>query len=615
MPITIIDHISPPSPILEYVPKPNFRTTYERDSYWGKEKVKWLEGVGEIPGTLFHKTQEQKIKDRDLGSIFRPICRDADLMVHQFIRDCRKNEEAGLIVKGRGFGLSSEGGCLANYFMSVFPGTTSLLTSSDKPKIASLFSEKVAVVYDNYDDEIKAVEVRRNETATSCYLKIEKVYKNEQNIIQKNTSQIICRETSDSESSASAFSGQGAMFGFYDELYLNKRRKKLIESSASCYMNQRTRKMTGFLLGGGTCEHTLTNEQLAELKLLIEEVQTNGRLGTMKARLLFIPSWMGTFMTNGHSDEKKGREWWDKEIEALEKLKDPSAIRAFRMNNPMSLEDIFELSKGGVFEDDVSQKIKEQYKIVTETPPPIKKCNLVDINGSVTQSLDKKGNIEILEEPRQGVEYYLNIDGVATGKKAGGDDGSNVAGTMVKMFDINGLIYAPIAIYYERPETIEQSYYCLLSLARYYNKFGGLKGFMAEANASTADHFSTFLDKNGMGNYIINRQDLSGKGNSNTKKLFQYVTIDVRDFQVKAANIFLRKYISNIRIPSLLLDLMKAASENADIRDSYLMWFTTPGGRDYDKPAKAPKKEIETMRPKITRNAEGKTIIIWEKSK
>lgn len=608
--MTIIDNTIPYSPILEWKPKPKFRTTYERDKYWSLEKKKWIEGIGEIPGTLYHKTQEQKIKDRDLGSIFRPICRDADLLVHHFIRDCRKDEEAALIVKGRGFGLSSEGGCLANYFMSVFPGTTSLLTSSDKPKIASLFSEKVAVVYDNYDEEIKAVEIRRNETATSCYLKIEKAYKDEQNIIQTNTSQIICRETSDSESSASAFSGQGAMFGFYDELYLNKRRKKLIESSASCYMNQRTRTMTGFLLGGGTCEHTLTNEQLAELKLLIQEVQTNGRLGTMKARLLFLPSWMGTFMTNGHSDEKKGMEWWQKEIEALEKLKDPSAVRAFRMNNPMSLDDIFELNKGGRFEDDISDKIKQQHKTVVSLNIPIQRCKLVNIGGAVKQELDfKNGHTHILESPKSGVEYYLCIDGVATGNKTGDLKGSNVAGTIVKTFDTIDP-YSPIAIYSKRPDMIEQSYYDLDALARYYNQFGGLKGIMAEANAGTADHYSTFLEKQGMSHLIMNRQDLSGKGNSNTNKLFQYVTIDVRDFQMKQANMFLRKYIGNIKMILLLEDMMKANSENADILDSWLMFFTTPAGRNYDKPAKISAPPMKHITYKFARDASGKTIVI-----
>ena len=609
MPITIIDNTKPSAPILEHKPKPSFKNTYERDKYWANEKVKWMEGVGDIPATLYHKTQEQKIKDRDLGTIFRPVCRDADLLVHQTIRDCRKDGEALIIIKGRGFGLSSEMGCLSNYFMKVFPGTTSLLTSQEKPKIASLFSEKVAVTFDNYDEQIRPVEVRRNETATTCYLKTEQLYLNEFGKEQFNTSQIICRETSDNPRSASAFSGQGAIYGAYDEIFLHKRRKELVRSSASCYMNQRTRTTTGFLMCGGTVEDGLTNAELSELAILIEEIQSKGRLENMKARLLFIPSWMGTFMTNGWSDKKKAMEWWNKEIDELQKLKDPAAVRAFRMNNPMSLDDIFELSKGGLFEDDVANLIKEQYKIILNTPQPEESVNLLDMNGSIIKQQDLKGNTTILEQPRQNVEYYLCIDGVATGTDVGEKEGSSVAGTMVKMFDNNGLIYAPIAIYYERPKTVEQSYINLISLAKYYNQFGGFKGFSAEANAGTADHFSSFLYKNNMEKYIIQRKDLSGKGNSNTKKSFQYVTKDVRDYQIRAANIYLRKYIGNIKMKQLILDLMKSVSENADIRDSWFMWFV--GAGDYDKPMPIKKPKQQRQVPRITRDSQGKTQIEW----
>jgi hypothetical protein len=575
--------------------------------------MKWIEGVGDIPGTLYHKIQEQKIKDRDLGDIFRPQCRDVDLLIHQTIRDCRKAGEALIIVKGRGVGLSTEMGTLSNYFMKCYPGTTTLLTSQEKQKIASLFSEKVAITFDQYDDDIKPVEVNRNETSGQCYLKVEQKQIDAEGVEVFNTSQILCRETSDSPGSASAFSGQGAIFGAYDELFLHKRRKELVRSSTSCFVNQRTRVTTGFLLAGGTCEDTLTNTQLSELSVMIEEVNAKGRLETMKAKLLFIPSWYGTFMTNGWSDEKKAMEWWHKEIEELEKLKDGAAVRAFRMNNPMSLDDIFELSRGGLFEDDVALKIKEQHNIVRKTIQPVQRCNLIDMGGNIIKQFNDKGTMTILENPKPSVGYCLVIDGVATGSKAGNEKGSSVAAHIIKGFDPAGDSYSPVATYKERPKTIEQSYISLLSMAKYYNQYIGLQGIMAEANAGTADHFSTFLDKNNMSKFIINRQDLSGKGHSNTRKLFQYVTVDVRDFQMKSANPFLRKYIGNIKMLSLLEDMMKSVSENADELDAWLMWFTTPFGRDYDKPAKPPRKEIERMIPRVSRDAQGRTITTWVK--
>lgn len=599
------------SPILEYKPKPTFRTQYEKQKYWEGEQKKWVEGIGDIPGTLYHKTQEQKIKDRDLGSIFRPICRDVDLLIHQEIASCRKAGEALVVIKGRGVGLSAEMGCLANYFMKVYPGTTTLLTSQAQPKISSLFSEKVAVTYDNYDDDIKPVEINRNETKSSCYLRTEQLFLNEEEKEQLNMSKILCRETSESDKSTSAFSGEGAIFGAYDEIFLHQRREKLIRSSTSCFVNQKTRITTGFLLMGGTVEDGLTNHQLGDLQILINEIQEKGRLATMKARLLFIPSWMGAFMTNGWSDEKKGREWWEKEVEELSKLGDSAALRAFKMNNPMSLDDIFQLASGTRWEEDVSEKIKLQYKNVVKSNIPISQCKLVELKGQVETSMDKKGTIFILENPKPGIQYHLCVDGVATGSKSGEKEGSNVAGTIVKLFDPSGDSYAPVCIYTERPLTVEQSYISLVNQARYYNKYGGMKGIMAEANAGTSDHFGAFLRKMGHEKWIMQRQDLSGKGYSNTQKDFQYRTNEVRDFQMRQANIFIRKYAQVLKMIPLLLDMMTPESQNADILDSWLMFFVA-AGVNFDKPYVPPKIKAPRQIRVISQDSSGKTFVEWK---
>ncbi len=607
----IIDNLKPKSPILEWKPKPVFRTTYERDKYYAAEKIKWIEGDGDIPGTLYHKTQEQKIKDRDSGEIFRPVCRDVDLMIHQEIRDCRKNGEALVVVKGRGVGLSAEMGCLANYFMKVYPGTTTLLTSQKQDKISSLFSSKVALTYDSYDEDIKPVEINRRETVSNCYLKVQQLYINKEGKEEVGMSQILCRETSDSIQSASAFSGEGAIFGAYDELYLHKRRTELIRSSTSCFVNQRTRTTTGFLLAGGTVEDILTNDELVQLSILIKEVQEKGRLGTLKARLLFIPSFWGTFMTNGWTDEKKGREWWEKEVDELSRLGDTSALRAFKMNNPMSLDDIFELSKGNRFEDDVSEKIILQHKAVTAANIPITQCNLVDMNNNVETVVDKKGTVFILEHPKPNIEYFLCVDGVATGKESGEQAGSNVAGTIVKMYDPSGESYSPVCIYTERPTTVEQSYINLLSQAKYYNKFNGFKNIVAEANAGTSDHFSTFLKRNDWYDKMMDRQDLSGKGHSNLRKKGQYIDINGRAWQMRQANIFLRKHIGSIKMLLLLQDMMKPVKDNADILDSWLMFFVGAGA-DFDKPLPPKKPQAPRQRIKWIQDPNGMVRRVWE---
>ncbi len=591
--------------ILEHTPKPIFRTEYERAKYWQKEKVKWIEGVDGIPGTLYHYIQEQWIKDRNSGKLLRPICRDSDLAIHEKIRDQRNKKRVLGIIKGRGAGLSCIGGALTNYFMRVYPGSTSLITSKEQAAISTFFTEKIMVPFNNYDPEIRPTIINKNETKSSVYLRAQVKFKKDDGDVGIGESKVICRETTDKPSSATAFSGEGAIFGFYDELPLHKRRTELIKSSISCYRNSLTQEMDGFLLFGGSCEESLSNEDLAEFQTLIKDADM------WNADILFIPFWMGKFMDeNGISDEKKGMEWWEKEAERLARAEDKSLLVAHKKNNPRTLDDIFDMGASGRWEDDVSEKIKLQYKNVINATIPIATCNLVDINGQVETSLSKNGNVFIYENPKPNTEYYLCIDGVATGTNVGAEDGSNVAGTIVKMFDPSGDSYAPVCIYTERPKTVEQSYINLANQARYYNRYGLLKGIMAEANAGTSDHFSAFLKRQGMEKFIMNRQDLSGKGYSNTKKAFQYVTNEVRDWQMRQANIFLRQHVQVIKMPKLLLDMMTPSSKNADILDSWLMFFIAAGA-DFDKPVKSKPPLMPRQIMQFRTDSQGRVIREW----
>ena len=179
----------------------------------------------------------------------------------------------------------------------------------------------------------------------------------------------------------------------------------------------------------------------------------------------------------------------------------------------------------------------------------------------------------MLEPPRENVEYYAVVDGVASGTKARNSGGSSVAMHIMAMFNPSGLSYAPVLTYLEEPKTVELSYINIVAAIRFYNKFGGFKGIAAESNAATGDHFTTFLEKEGLDRYILNRKDVSGKKHSNVNINFTYVTIDIRNFQIRQANLFLRKYAQNIKMLSLLESLLKGAADNADERDAWLMFF------------------------------------------
>jgi hypothetical protein len=590
----ILDRTKPPPPILVHTPKPKFRTDYERDKYWAEEKRRWIEGFNGVPGTLYYKTQEQWIKNRVSGLTFRPECRDADLFIHERIEHNRKIKRMLGILKSRG---------LANYFMRVYPGSKILVTSQEQSKISSFFTDKVMVPYLACDPEIQPIKVNKNETKSTAFLRTQIVYKDADGKEATATSEILCKETSESMDSPSAFSGNGAIFGFYDEFALHKRKKALLQSSIECYKNPTTGELDGFLLYGGTVEATLTNIQIGEFQALVRDSEI------WDTDILFIPFWMGKFTINGHSDEKKATEWWNREYEKFDKLEDKSFLRSFQMNNPRSLEDIFDLAEGGRWESDVQDKLALQRKDLLKDPPIVQQGRLVGNAGNSVfmPGSDKNSNVHILEHPKGGVEYYQCIDGVATGTKTGDDGGSNVASVIVKMFDPapGANSYCPVAIYTERPYTVESSYINIENQARYYNQYGGLKGISAEGNAGTADHFSTFLEKAGLGKLAMMRKDLSGKGFSNKKKVFQYVNSDVRDWQMKQAHIFLRKYAHNIQMLMLIENMLLASNENADVLDAWLMWFVAVP--DFDKPVVKPsvRKREKTY---ITRDSNGRTV-------
>lgn len=580
--MTIIDNISPPSQILEWKPKPTFKTDLEKQRYWAKQKDIWLDGINDIPGTLAFKTQELSIKDRDLGSIFRPICRDVDLLIHQKIQECRKKGKALVLIKGRGVGASAEIGCLTNYFMRVHPGTTSLITSKDQPSASSLFSEKIMVTFSNIDPDIRPEIINKNETKNASFLKTEIEYKGLDGKAVFNTSKCVVRETSDSLESATAFSGEGAIFGAYDEFWLGKRRDELLMSSTSCYMNAKTRTMTGFLLCPGTVEPRLTNEQLAELEIMIRQVTEKGMLGTMPAELLFIPCWMGTFMTNGWSDEKKGTEWWLQNVDALKN--DKKALRAFKMNNPMTLDDIFELTSGGAYEDDVGEMLKATAENLRKNPPIIQKTKFAKVGDSIQTVQSKEPNIYMYETPKPNVQYWQLVDGTATGTETGSAEGSETCSIIVKGLDpTTGESYVPVNILLQRFPTVEQSYIAIANQLRYYNIHNGMVKCCAEGNAGVSDHFSTFLEKEGLGKFIQFAKDLSGKGNVEKNKPFQYVNKDVLDFQYRFMNIFLRKYGHNIKMLMLIEDMLKPMSVNADMRSAFnMLAIALP--TNFDKP-------------------------------
>lgn len=566
----IIDKTKPPPPIYVRTPIPTFNSDYERQKYFEENKRRCLEGYAGLPPTLYDYLQNQYLKHRIVpkghDSVEPPIPRWASLMMHDAFDRTRKEKKVQGVIKARNVGLSTEGGALANYFAKYYAGSNSLITSKDQNGISVLFREKIYVPYQHLDINLRPDELAKNDTKQRCHLRLGVNHIGHDGKEQYSYSTIELRETSDTPSSPNNFSGQGAQYGYVDEAPLHSRREALFNSFIECFRDPQTKELDGFLLWGGTCEDTMTNEAIGELKKMVDDKEL------WDCNILFIPYWWGMFLTNGHPDQKKAEEWWDKEANKV--ANNPTKLRAFMRNNPRYESDIFESAGGGRWEEDTEIVIRTIKTDIKNADVACEKYSFIYYNNAVKAELNKSGSSWILEQPKQGCTYISCVDGVASDTDTGGVEGSNLAATIVKIFDPNSDPYMPVSIHSERPKTIEGAYEKIVNQARFYNMYGGFLKFYAEANAATASHFGNYLMQNDLKKWIAMRRDLSGKGWVDQKKMFQYRTPELIDFQYKQANIFIRKYPNSIKMMPLIDQMLLPKNANADILDSWLQFFT-----------------------------------------
>ena len=580
-----------PPPIYTRTPIPTFRSTLETQRYFAENKKRCLEGYGGLSGTLYDYLQNQFLKHRIVpkghDSVEPPIPRWASLMMHDEFKKTMDAKKVQGVIKARNVGLSTEGGALANYFAKYFPGSNSFITSKDQGGIATMFSEKIYIPYQHLDKNLRPDELAKNNTKQRCYLRMGVSHLGVGGDEQYSYSTIECRETSDTPDSPANFSGQGAQYGYVDEAPLHKRRETLFNSFIECFKDPQTKELDGFLLWGGTCEDVMTNEAISELKKMIDNKDL------WDCNILFIPYWWGMFLINGHPDQKKAEEWWDREANKI--ANNPTKLRAFIRNNPRTESDIFESSSGDRWEEETEIILKQQKIAILESDIQCERH--VFVNGEI--HLSKTGFFEMIESVKQGCRYAVCIDGIGKGTETGGTEGSQFASVVVKTLDPSGQQYMPVNIYSERPPTIEKAHYKILEQVNHYNKFGGLDVIAMEANQGI-DSFCTFMEKNGYFKLLMRTKDLSGKGWSNKNNLGQQRTTEIIKFQYEQANIFIRKYARSLQMMPLIEQMLTPLSTNADKLDAWLMFFCA-----YPKFDEKPKTVIPP-RPKTT------VIITWE---
>jgi len=334
----------------------------------------------------------------------------------------------------------------------------------------------------------------------------------------------------------------------------------------------------GSLLAGIGRSAKLTNEELLQFKKLLTDDVT---IKANNLKVIFIPFYMGMFMENGHSNRKKAMEWWEKEYSVLKS--DPKAVRSFMMNNPRTLQDILDLEVSDYWEADVKEKIFFRGRTIVQESPVIQKCTINELGGRIETTPRNDGYLQILEHPKPHVKYWLGIDGTASDKLTGSEEGSKFAGTIIKGYEGPGCRnFVPVAQYALRPEKLEDSYRSLLYLARYY-----WAKTHPESNAGQAAAVVAFWINHGFEELLLNTQKYVGVNQRKLgAKYGTYRTVQILQQQIGLGNRYLRKKVEDIEIPSLLGEIATAGTGNKDELSSFLTALSAMGDI-WDKPIKA----------------------------
>jgi len=601
---------SNPTPFFTRKPTPeHFKTEVDRQKYWAKEKKTWIDGYSDdVNGMLYFYATQCILKDRLSAKLYYPTVRDADVLIFKEIEKGFKNGKAPFIIKGRGVGFSSIGMNLPFYFWKTNPGATCVATSKDKSTLATLFTEKTMIAYDEMHPDIKPELIRKNQTLSESYLKTGANYLDDNQKARYAESIFLCRDTQESEKAATKFSGAGAIYGFADEAPLMPRVFSFFNSAIEIFKDHSQNRISGLLLLGGTVEETIPREAIKRLRDIWNKADV------MQIAPFFIDATYGKHLTNGHSNRERAREEILKRREELDRLEDKSSLNSYIKNNPLDIKEIFDMADGAMFDEYTIQVVNAQINTISERQDKIIiPYSIVKKGNEFIATPEKKSPILILEHPKPNVDYVFGLDSIMTSDLSSGESGnSEYSFTGMKGIDPNSeLQFCPIVLYKERPKTIYAAHETAIRTFQYYNQFGRAK-VTGELNAG-AEIFISMAIADGLKNHLIKRRDLSDKGYVDVKKFWFYRNDKILQWQLEAANIYFKKYGHIVWFADYLEDALKGLEDNADALDSLMACLYGFGTGDLFGEQK--KKEVKPPQPqmRLTHKMEGGRLVeAWE---
>ncbi len=436
MSITVIDKTRPKPPKFRYetwVKKRPLENASKLDleRFWRKEMECWHTGKDGIVGSHYAYMTIGTLKTIS-GELIRPRWRDWDEFIIKEGEDARKKGQHEIIVKRREYGLSSYyGGFMPVFSGLIHPHTTALLTSADSERVKGLFNDKTLEMYFGLDSSIRPNRIAKR---MHGYLHMGQVDKRTGKPGGVN-SQIICRETADSDNNAKAFESYRAMYIFLDELFRHDRADMVLKSSLACM--SKGFSTIGHLVMGGSCGE-MTKKGAEVGNRLWHDAEA------LNMKTIFIPGYACieeadeldsdgrptgkklNFCVNGHSNEADAKEWILKTRERLARAKDKTYLDTFVVQYPLTIEEVFQVNSRGLLGDVIYGKLKESERKIKLGEF---KEGLYDINpsqGSSRAIPNKNGKFHIIIPPKEGGEYIAGCDPIPFGT-AQIDKGSDFA--------------------------------------------------------------------------------------------------------------------------------------------------------------------------------------------
>ncbi len=596
MSVTLIDKTKPKAVPYIFKPTPTFNTTYDNQKYWGRERAKWTEGIPGLTGPHYKYISQGHIKQGTSGKLIRPWFRDGDQLVFEDMKEAMKIEHDMGVIKRREFGLTSIGaGALPHYFSRVYPGSRTIMTSCDKPRIFQMFDDKTMVYYNNLHKDIKPKILQKNQRKENVFLKMEVKYR-EDGEIKTTESQIYCQETTDNPS---AFSTVRCIYGFYDEFPLHKKRNELLGSSMACFMDGP--KKSGFLLWGGTVEQAVSIETVQALREMVGDAKGSRTI------IHFVPAWMCMFMDEqgAYTDKQKGIDHINRNRERLSKLSNQSQFLAYVKNYPLTLDEALEASTASVFPADIVKKINEQRKIIITQNPPVMEYDLVRLSdGTIKANANPgKGWAVILSQPEAKITYISGTDPIPFSSDNLKD--GRVSDNSIVIKDFTHQTY--VAYYIER--SLDANYVVdrMILLQDYYFKVKTMlelnRGGVIREKYREKGRYELLAPRPGsLGIQFVTKKSGIGwyKEGKNTER--------ANELLIK----YLYKYTENIWFKRMIAELEIFLTKNTDLLSAVLSCEMYDANLNRISETKYKLKKVK-MIPQLERDSQGRMVRVMKK--